>query len=104
MQALAQIKQQELIARKKIVSNPVQMDMIRKRLKEKAEAKAARKAAKATAKAARKAAKKAKKHEKARKDSSSDSESDESQEDRLACLSCRSFFNPCLIHVPSTKQ
>ena len=82
---LSQIKQQELMARKKIVANPVQMDAIKRSLMEKAQVKAARKAAKAEAKAAKKAAKKAKKEKKAKKSqkaaaSSSESDSSDSEE------------------------
>lgn len=79
-----QIKQQELMARKKIVANPVQMDAIRRSLAEKAKAKAARKAAKAAKKAAKKA-KKEKKDKKRKKDATDSSDSDSgSESDRQA--------------------
>lgn len=83
--SVVQIKQQELMARKKIVANPVKMDAIKKKLQEKTAVKAARRAAKAEAKAAKKAAKKAKKDKKRKKadpSSSSDSDSAASQDDR----------------------
>lgn len=81
-----QIKQQELMARKKIVANPVQMDSIRRSLAEKAKAKAAKKAAKAEAKAAEKAAKKAKKDKKRKRAHVSESGSSDSEDDR--CFLC----------------
>ncbi len=59
-----QIKQQEVLARKKIVSNPVQMDAIKKQIAAKQAAKMERKAAKKEAKTARKEAKAARKEKK----------------------------------------
>ena len=59
-----QIKQQEVLARKKIVSNPVQMDAIKKQIAEQQAAKAERKAAKKEAKAVKREAKAARKDKK----------------------------------------